>query len=66
MEFEKQNQKTEMTEEMMGDAVDNALGADNEEEESDNLVKQVLDEVGIGTTEQVSYPNLFHCKFILL
>ena len=39
MEFEKQNAKTEMTEDLMGDAVDNALGADNEEEESDNLVK---------------------------
>ncbi|KAG2444035.1 hypothetical protein HYH02_009233 [Chlamydomonas schloesseri] len=56
-EFERQNERMEMTSEMMGDAVDDALQDEGEEEETDNLVSQVLDEIGIGNmTELASAP----------
>ncbi|PNH07871.1 Vacuolar protein sorting-associated protein 2 1 [Tetrabaena socialis] len=60
-EFERQNERMEMTSEMMGDAVDDALqasGDEGEEEETDSLVNQVLDEIGIGNmTELASVPG---------
>lgn len=46
-EFEKQNERMEMTSEMMGDAVDGVFEEGGEEEETDELVGQVLDEIGI-------------------
>ncbi|CAL5227573.1 g10568 [Coccomyxa viridis] len=52
-EFERQNEKMEMTSEMMGDAVDDAFEGDGEEEETDNLVNEVLDEIGINLGEQM-------------
>merc|ERR1712216_643467 len=45
-EFEKQNEKMEMTTEVMGDAVDDAFAVDDEEEETEELVNAVLDELG--------------------
>lgn len=57
-EFERQNERMEMTSEMMGDAVDDALQDEGEEEETDNLVNQVLDEIGIGNmTELAAAPG---------
>jgi charged multivesicular body protein 2A len=47
-EFERQNEKMESTTEVMGDAIDDAMAADGEEEESEELVNQVLDELGCG------------------
>jgi hypothetical protein len=40
-EFEKQNERMEMTSEMMGDAVDGVFEEGGEEEETDELVGQV-------------------------
>mmetsp|Transcript_18972 Transcript_18972/g.32444 ORF Transcript_18972/g.32444 Transcript_18972/m.32444 type:complete len:235 (-) Transcript_18972:1929-2633(-) len=58
MDFERQNDRMEMTSDMMGDAVDDAMGEEDEEEETDNLVNQVLDEIGIGNlTELASAPR---------
>ena len=45
-EFERQNEKMEMTTEVMGDAVDDAFAVDDEEEETEELVNAVLDELG--------------------
>lgn len=45
--FAKENQRMEMAQEMIGDAVDGALDTDEVEEETDGLVGQVLDEIGI-------------------
>lgn len=57
-EFEKQNERMEMTSEMMGDAIDDAFEGEGEEEETDDLVNQVLDEIGISTdAELVSAPG---------
>ena len=47
-EFERENEKMENTTEVMGDAIDDAMAADGEEEESEELVAQVLDELGVG------------------
>ena len=53
LEFERQNEKMELTTEVMGDAIDDALEGDEEEEETDELVNQVLDEIGINMNEEV-------------
>lgn len=48
MEYEKQNEMMEFKQEMMDDVMDEAFGAEDEEEKTDDMVQQVLDEVGIG------------------
>jgi len=53
-EFEMQNEKMEMTTETMGDAIDDAFEGNDEEEETENLVNQVLDEIGISTGHELS------------
>lgn len=53
-EFEKENATMDMKEEMMSDAVDEAMGAEeDEEEEGDKILKQVLDEIGVDLSQQV-------------
>ncbi|CAA6653620.1 unnamed protein product [Spirodela intermedia] len=52
-EFEMQNEKMEMVTEVMGDAIDEALEGDEEEAETEELVSQVLDEIGININEQL-------------
>nr|ADD24056.1 Charged multivesicular body protein 2a [Lepeophtheirus salmonis] len=46
-EFEKQSEIVDMKEEMMSDCIDDALGDDEDEDESDAIVSQVLDELGL-------------------
>eukprot|EP00210_Caulerpa_lentillifera_P008276 g7897.t1 len=53
-EFEMQNEKMEMTSEMMGDAIDDVFEGEDEEEETQNLVNQVLDEIGISTQSELT------------
>lgn len=50
MEFEKQSEIMDMKEEMMDDAIDSALGDDDDEVEGDKIVTQVLEEIGIELT----------------
>jgi charged multivesicular body protein 2A len=45
-EFERQNERMDMTSDVMGDAIDGAFEEDGEQEESEDLVNQVLDEIG--------------------
>lgn len=45
--FSKENMKMEMTDEMINDTLDEMLTESGDEEESDNIVTQVLDEIGI-------------------
>ena len=54
MEFEKQSEIMDMKEEMMDDAIDSALGDDSDEIESDKIVTQVLDELGIELTGELA------------
>ncbi|MCL4142440.1 UNVERIFIED_CONTAM: hypothetical protein GTU68_052961 [Idotea baltica] len=53
-EFEKQTEIMDMKEEMMNDAVDDAMGDEEDEDESDAIVSQVLDELGLQMTEGLS------------
>eukprot|EP00217_Crustomastix_stigmatica_P004844 CAMPEP_0183795030 /NCGR_PEP_ID=MMETSP0803_2-20130417/4188_1 /TAXON_ID=195967 /ORGANISM="Crustomastix stigmata, Strain CCMP3273" /LENGTH=207 /DNA_ID=CAMNT_0026039439 /DNA_START=88 /DNA_END=708 /DNA_ORIENTATION=- len=58
MEFERQNEKMEMTTEVMGDAIDDAFEGEGEEEETEELVSQVLDEIGCNLdADLVSAPS---------
>jgi len=53
-EFEKQSEMMDMKEEMMNDVMDDAMGDDDEEEETDAIVTQVLDELGLQLTDQLT------------
>jgi charged multivesicular body protein 2A len=55
-EFEKESAAMDMKEEMMSDAVDDVMDDEalDEEEEGDKLLKEVLDEIGIGLSQEVS------------
>lgn len=54
-EFEKESATMDMKEEMMSDAVDDVMDdeAQDEEEEGDKILKEVLDEIGIGLSQEV-------------
>ncbi|PIK55329.1 Charged multivesicular body protein 2a [Apostichopus japonicus] len=54
MEFEKQSEIMDMKEEMMNDAVDDVLGDEDDEEESEAIVSQVLDELGLSIGDELS------------
>jgi charged multivesicular body protein 2A len=45
-EFERQNERMDVTSEVMGDTIDGAFEEEGEQEESEDLVNQVLDEIG--------------------
>lgn len=55
-EFERESATMDMKEEMMSDAVDDVMDDDLEDEEmeGDNILKQVLDEIGVDLSQQVS------------
>jgi charged multivesicular body protein 2A len=83
MEFEKQSEIMDMKEEMMDDAIDDALGDENDEVEglvkhkiynfvffvfilknnSDKIVTQVLDELGIELTGELASNFTFYSFF---
>jgi charged multivesicular body protein 2A len=53
-EFEKESSMMDMKEVMMTDAVDDVMDEeDDEEEEGDKILKEVLDEIGVGLSQQV-------------
>lgn len=60
-EFERESATMDMKEEMMSDAVDDVMDdeAEDEEEEGDKILKEVLDEIGVGLQQQVrgNYPQ---------
>lgn len=53
MDFEKEADMMDMKEDMMNDIVDDVMGADEDEEETDQLVNQVLDELGLSLSDQL-------------
>merc|ERR1712183_382164 len=53
-EFEKQSELMDMKEEMMSDVIDDAMGDEDDEEESDAVVNQVLDELGLQLTDNLA------------
>lgn len=62
-EFEKESSMMDMKEEMMSDAVDDVMedDAEDEEEEGDKILREVLDEIGVNLSQQVTMmPSLSH------
>jgi charged multivesicular body protein 2A len=58
MEFERQSEIMEMKEETIGDTMDDMMDDEDEETETDAIVNQVLDEIGISLTQElVDTPN---------
>jgi len=53
MDFERQSEMLDMKTEMMEDAVDDAMAGSDDEEESDAIVKEVLDELGLQLNEEL-------------
>ncbi|KAJ6611756.1 vacuolar sorting protein DID4 [Mycena sp. CBHHK59/15] len=54
-EFEKESSMMDMKEEMMGDAVNDVMDEEeDEEEEGDKILKEVLDEIGVGLSQQLT------------
>ena len=58
-EFEKENDIMDQRQEMMDDAIDDATGMEDEEE-SEDVVNQVLDEIGIDLGQAVDIALLIH------
>ena len=67
-DFEKESSMMDMKEEMMSDAVDDVMDDEGEEEEEgDNILKQVLDEIGVDLSQQVrhvQYHNYYYLSGI--
>ena len=55
-DFERESSAMDMREEMMSEVIDDVMEDEGgaEEEESDKILKQVLDEIGISVSQQVS------------
>lgn len=65
MEFERENDIMDQREEMMGDAIDDVTGLDDEEE-TDEVVNQVLDELGLDLGMAVSGPAVLIMVRVLI
>lgn len=52
-EFMRENEKADMTQEMIGDTLDDAMEEEGSEAEENAIVGQVLDELGINMSENV-------------
>ena len=53
MEFERENDVMDQRQEMMDEAIDEATGMEGEEEEGEDIVKEVLDEIGVDLNQAV-------------
>eukprot|EP00549_Striatella_unipunctata_P012128 CAMPEP_0118698182 /NCGR_PEP_ID=MMETSP0800-20121206/15036_1 /TAXON_ID=210618 ORGANISM="Striatella unipunctata, Strain CCMP2910" /NCGR_SAMPLE_ID=MMETSP0800 /ASSEMBLY_ACC=CAM_ASM_000638 /LENGTH=218 /DNA_ID=CAMNT_0006597929 /DNA_START=32 /DNA_END=688 /DNA_ORIENTATION=- len=53
LEFQRENAKSEMMQEIMADALDDAMEQEGDAEEEDRIVNQVLDEIGIGFADGI-------------
>lgn len=52
-EFERQSDMMEMKEEMMSEAIDDVIGDEEDEDESDVVVNQILDELGVQINQKL-------------
>lgn len=53
MEFERENDVMDQRQDMMDDAIDEATGIEGDEEEGEDIVKEVLDEIGVDLNQSV-------------
>ena len=51
-DFMRENEKSEITSDMIGDTLDDAMEEEGSAEEEDKIVSQVLDELGVNMSEQ--------------
>lgn len=54
VEFARQSEMLEMKQEMIDDAVDNVVDSEGIEDESDEVINQVLDELGVAMASQLA------------
>jgi hypothetical protein len=64
-EFEKENDIMDQRQEMMDDAIDDATGMEDEEE-SEDVVNQVLDEIGIDLGQAVCLAHSLQKQSLIL
>ena len=60
MEFEKENDVMDQRQEMMDDAIDDVTGLEDEEE-GEEVVKEVLDEIGVDLGQAVCFTRFSTC-----
>src|SRR5277367_6257696 len=65
MEFEKENDIMDQRQEMMDDAIDDVTGLEDEAE-GEEVVEQVLEEIGVDLRQAVSTLNLLMVHNILI
>lgn len=66
MEFEKENDIMDQRQEMMDDAIDDVTGLEDEEE-GEEVVKEVLDEIGVDLGQAVCLVDLlFHLRLLII
>lgn len=53
-EFMRESEKLGLTEEMMNDVIDDTVAEDADQEEQENVVRQVLDEIGVDLSSQLA------------
>ena len=63
MEFEKENDVMDQRQEMMDDAIDDVTGVEDEEE-GEEVVKEVLDEIGVDLGQAVCVLFVVHSSFL--
>ena len=54
MDFERESEIMDLKEEMMSDTIDDVIGDEDDEEETEAIVGQVLDELGISLDLELS------------
>jgi Snf7 len=64
MEFERENDIMDQRQEMMDDAIDDVTGLEDEEE-GEEVVNQVLDEIGVDLNQAVSSPPRLRMVLVL-
>lgn len=66
MEFERENDIMDQRQDMMDDAIDDATGIEGDEEEGEDIVKEVLDEIGVDLNQSVRIPTSFWKHNVLI
>jgi len=61
-EFMKENEKADITAEMIGDTLDDAMEEEGSAEEEDRIVGQVLDELGVNMSQETPSAPEGHLK----
>ena len=58
MEFSMESEALDMKEDMMSEAIDDAMASEEDEEEEEKVVQAVFDEIGIKLDQDVSFTVL--------